>query len=76
MVCTAQYLPSGVEFKGCYGFKSSHPVIFKHCRMTVLLFLFGSVNPFSKQQNFSPNQQVIVVTFVAVVSLFWSTCLV
>ena len=76
MVCTAQYLSSGVESKGCYGFKSPHPVIFKHCIITVLLFLFGSVNPFSKQQNFSPDQQLIVVTFVAVVSLFWSTCLV
>ena len=38
-------------------------------------FLFRSVNPFSKQ-NFSPNQQSLVVTFIAAVSLFWSSCLV
>ena len=41
---------------------------------TVLLFLFGSINQFLKQK-FSPNQQSFVVTFVAAVSLFWSTCL-
>ena len=39
-------------------------------------FLFRSVNPFSKQQNFSPNQQSLLVTFIAAVSLFWSSCLV
>ena len=41
---------------------------------TVLLFIFGSVNQVLKQK-FSPNQQSFVVTFVAAVSLFWSTCL-
>ena len=42
---------------------------------TVLLFLFGSSNRFLKQ-NFSLDQQSFVVTFVAPVSLFWSTCLI
>ena len=36
---------------------------------TVLLFLFGSINRFLKQ-NFSPNQQSFEVTFVEAVSLF------
>ena len=38
---------------------------------TVLLFLFGSINQFLKQ-NFSPNQQSFEVTFVAAVSFFWT----
>ena len=38
---------------------------------TVLLFLFGSINRFLKQ-NFSPNQQSFEVTFVEAVSLFWT----
>ena len=42
---------------------------------TVLLLLFGSMSRFLKQ-NFSLDQQSFVVTFVAAVSLFWSTCLI
>ena len=42
---------------------------------TVSLFLFGSINQFLKQ-NISPDQETFVVTFVAAVSLFWSTCLI
>ena len=38
---------------------------------TVLLFLFGSINRFLKQ-NFSPNQQSFEVTFVEAVSLIWT----
>ena len=42
---------------------------------TVLLFLFGSIDQFFLK-NFSPDQQSFKVTFVAAVSLFWSTCLI